>query len=243
MSEALRLELDGPEASPTEVDSRALFELGAAFLAALEEIAKARGKHLEHRGVVVVDKCIELQVQSNDLKEAWATCLELNRISIGAAPTPPRTKTHVHRWQKVLRDQERAKRAVRVHAGTSSFQLKVKKQEPPDTPWAVSTLRLYVVEVGGVEPHVKVSSESESDVFELDASKADCLKLREFLYGNVDVTVRLLRDNEGAIERGEVIEVHELADRPDPSKFVEWVKKAGEHWQGVNWKKELGRGD
>lgn len=243
MSDCLRLELDGEGARQSEIDARSLLEFGGAFISALEEVARAGGVSLTHKGLEVVDKCVELRFQSENLKEAIASALELQRIAMGVTPIPPRTKTHIQRYQRALREQEKAKRTAHVHFGERSFQLHAKKQDAPETPWATTTIRVTVLEVGGEDPHVKVVSESEPAPFELTATKDECLRLREFLYGFVDLTARVLRDIDGDISRGEVVEILQLGAPTAPGPFVDWVKKAGAHWRGANWRKELGRGD
>lgn len=247
--DALAIEWTGPDASPEAIDSRALFEFAGAYLALLESIAKVQERgELRHQGVAIADKCIEVRVTPSDLLLAEAVAVEAHRCIKGVFHPPRGTRSYLETVQRHLRANEKQGRHIQVKVADWSGTLEAPIERPQQSPFALVTLRVEVLEVGGEgDARVRLRSKSEPESFQLAATKDQCLKLCELglLYGWVDAEMRIVREAQGLIQKGELLHFDPIpaAAPGDAAAFLAWVERAGDGWENEEDPlEELGRG-
>jgi hypothetical protein len=103
-----------------------------------------------------------------------------------------------------------------------------------------------LVSIGGIKHSTaRFVSDSEDRNFTLRLeSKVEAQRLARFIYGALDITAEVHRDDDGIIVDGELIEFHEVASGDPLAAWRRWYEVAGSDWDDLeDIEAELGRID
>jgi hypothetical protein len=97
-------------------------------------------------------------------------------------------------------------------------------------------LRVVPIRVGGKDPSAELTSASErASILVSTGGLENAQKLGANLYRAVDVVLLGCRNFEGRIDRGKVLEVHQLDDTKDAvDAWRGWFAVAGAQWGDVD---------
>lgn len=231
--ESLRLEIDGPGVEQDSVDARRALELVASYFELIARIALANGTELSFRGVKVQDKCIEIGSGVSDVQAARNSAMDANRYIAGDLEPPPGTQTAVERVRNAVRKMPKDYHA-KAKIGTWELPIVVDKVAPiGPPPTSVTSFRVTVIRVGGVEPRAKLRSDSEPLDFTVQLSEEFAKILGHFIYKEIDVDLAVDRDADGNITDGRVLDVHPLDDEEPGAAWKDFYERAAKEWDGV----------
>jgi hypothetical protein len=228
-------EIDGPGVSPATLDSVQALELVGAYLHLLRSVAREHGTELEFRGVKIVDKCAAVAVQvdvpltlvrravvdanhyivdHDSTNRSVDTLTQRVRQSLRRLPETQCAKVIVGKWRRLLRE------STDIAQNPSAEE--------------VTSLRGRILRVGGLKPTVRIHSQSEVSDFSLRLMDEDVARsLARYLYAEIDFTARVYRDDDGAIESGELEEFWPLTDDDPVGAWRRWFSENAKPWNDV----------
>jgi hypothetical protein len=227
------LEIDGPGVTPATVDSVATLELAAAYFALLHRVAEEQGTDLRFTGVSIEDKCVAVAVHVQaDETAVRRAANDAGNYLRGELP-PYGLDTLTKRVAKMLRGFP-AGHSAKVIVGGWRRRLELTTSTDGGAE-SVSELRVDVLRVGGLQPTARLASKSEPQEFTVSLpSRAVARDLAGHLYGEIDATVRLRRDEDGTIESGVLESFVAVADEDPVKAWRAWFKTAGGDWGSVS---------
>ncbi|MDO9022930.1 MAG: hypothetical protein Q8S73_13235 [Deltaproteobacteria bacterium] len=221
MDTSIKVELDGPEVSPASVDASVLLELSSSFLLLLRKLAEERGLELEFKGIEVLDKCAAVASHASQIAIAKEMALQAFVYIRSEEAVPRGTGALVDRVRGVLRNLPPEQSAA-VLVDDWKRPLSLGEDVTPPSPWARTSMRVRVVRVGGSRPTVRCESRRDGG-FSLTVSPSEARLIGSHLYKHVDIKARILRDDEGAIERGQLIEWQPVTGEDPMTAWREWM--------------------
>jgi hypothetical protein len=226
------IELDGPGVSPETVDTVQLLQLAEMAFRLVLKVSEGARATFTLRGLHVRDKCVAVAAVPSDMSAAQIGAARMIGLVDGREPP-----THgIDGLVRDIREQLRklpAGQAAKCLAGEWSHKLEAPPL-PPERPWERTELRATVVRVGGIKPRAWFTSDSERDVFNVAADVEDAVALGQHLYTEVDVTLDVVRNADGAIEDGKVVEVVPLAEGDSAEVWRSWFAKNASQWEQID---------
>lgn len=236
------LEVDGPAVEPKTVDAPKFLELAAAFYGALQKAASVTELELDLHGIDVVDKCIQLGVSTSREFQARQCAHLVSALVAGRVPPIPGMGGVTTR----LRDARRAfpgGYTVVTRVGDWSGRLDAPAAPQQQRQETVENLRALVVNVGGKDPKVRLTSRSLEKPFSLSIARETAPSLGALLYREIDLVAEAVRDGEGHILEGRLLSFDEVQDRNAIDEWRRWYRQGYDEWDDVeDIEAELGRG-
>lgn len=226
------LEVNGPDVHPWTVDSVKLLEFGSAYLELLQKIAAEEETSMSFRGISIEDKCVALRVQPADAAQARHLA-DLSTFYVGGHDVPKGLGGHVARVQKSLRAFPLEYEA-KVIIGPWAQRIAVPEASGlPDPPFSIESVRATILRVGGAEPRVRVRPVHEAYPFSMHVKVDDARKLGERLYGEADLTIRVLRSSDDRVLSAELIDFDIVSDEDAGEAWRAWFRPYVEHWDQI----------
>lgn len=236
------LELDGRDITPETVDSIALLRLADAFFKLTVKLAESSGLGLTYRGLKVLDKCVAVAATPTNPKAAQLTVARAVRVVRGDEPAPVGVEQLTNEARRALRQLDPE---VRARFGIGKRLQRIRAPELPsaDTPWEILQLRVIPLRVGGKQRMTAdLTSLSEAEPFSVDVQLDEARRLGQALRLEVDVRLKVCRDIDGRIERGEVLEVAPIQDADPAAAWQDWFAEQEPAWEAIeDVGAELGR--
>lgn len=237
------IEVDGPGVHPETVDTMLLLRLAEAYFRLLTKVSEAKKVGVSLVGLRIEDKCAAVVSRANNAYAARLVVDFATQIVSGEEVAPYGTEvaaTDFRTWLRSLPEGMTAK----ARAGDWERPLQLREDRLRQFAWEDVELRVHVLAVGGVRPRAHFESDSEAKTFRLDVTEEEAQRLGKLLYQTVDIGARIVRDHNGDITDGNVVEVHALSDADASASWRSWFRRAGREWSGVsNVLEELGRDD
>lgn len=243
--EVVQVELDGPGISPESVDALQLLRVAESYLALVAKLGHVHDAPVTLTGVQIVDKCVAVRTYPTDMMRAVVFCKQATRVIAGAEEAPRGTERFAAAAREALRELPKTTKA-RVLAGKFAVPLVAPPQEDlRDHPWEQTQLRATLLRTGGARPVAQFRSLDDGGLFSLELqSEAKARELGQHLYKEVELEALVSRGLEGGIERGELIDLHELSDAPPVETWRAWFEQNAPEWKDVaDVLGELGRDD
>jgi hypothetical protein len=229
----MSLELDGPGASPTKVDSLALLRLAEAWFRLADRVAIASGKNLNFRGLDVRRKCVAVACAPSNLRLAKTVAAKALRIVDDKEDAPKgadKAAADVRKYRRALLVGQSV--VVRVGAWSEPMVTPTTVPAEYDT-WETTELRVIPVRVGGGEPSARLTSTGESTPFTVEVGEDHARALGAHLYQQIDVELRLLRAPDGHVKGGRVVDVHPL-EPGGVDLWRAWLRDNAGQWDDVD---------
>lgn len=242
-AEALKLEIDGPGVHPQTVDPLVTLDLGRAYLRFLNKIADEAEVDLEFKGLGIEDKCAALVFHSNKIAIAERVATDAHRMLSGTQLMPHRVEAAANEFRSAVRALPSGQ-SVAVLLRSTRLPIPEQSTVRAQPLRSVTTLRAVLIAVGGKQPTAKFTSKSEGTrpftVRLADIPTAQ--KLGAVLFQDMDVEVRVERDEEGLIVAGELVDFTPLTSSDPLASWRAWFKTAASEWDSIDdIDKELGR--
>lgn len=242
----LKFEIDGPEVHQATVDAEAALALFLSYLELVRKAAKERGADLKFHGLKVEEKCLQLGAVPSDSVAALMGARDVSAMLAREMPIPSTLSKSVTSFRK--RMSNFPQRIVRSSVQVGAWErvgVEVKWTEPKVVAIRESFFgRAIVTRVGGKKPTVRLSSRIEDKEMTLDIDKEMALKIAPFLYKEVDVDARVLRDAKGMIVGGDLLDFEPVTDEDPTRVWGDFLREAGGPPSGLSLEQlneELGR--
>lgn len=223
----LKFEIDGPQVHKATVDAEAALNLFVTYLGLLRKVAKTRGTELTFHGLEVEEKCVRLGSYPSDPGAAQAGVLDVSAMLAAQLAIPTPVRAPLSKFQKLARDFPQA--ILRSSAQVGRWQPVLMRLDAPVAefiPVAESfSGRAVLTRIGGKKPTVRLSSPIEEKEMTLNVEKDLAKKIAPFLYKEVDVDARVLRDEEGCIYDGDLLDFEPVSDRDPTSAWEESLRE------------------
>ena len=219
MTSAIKIEIDGPGVSPSSVDATTALELAASLLGLMQKLASDRGQALSIRGLSIEDKCMAVVAHVDRAPFAK----DLAREALGyihGDPAPRGAGVFADRARSVLQRLPENQSAA-VILGRWKRPLRRDEAALERSPWARISQRARLVRLGGQSATARFDSRYEGE-FSLSLSVDEAKRLARHLYSDLDIEARVVRDEEGVIERGVLVGWQQLSDEDPSVAMREW---------------------
>lgn len=231
------LEIDGPGVTPATIETVSALELVGAYIHLLRRVGQEQGTEIHFTGLEIKDKCAALAMSVDvPLTYVRRAVIDANEyIEDRESLAPQGVDTLTNRVRHSLRNLPENQRA-KIIVGKWKRVIR----ENPDAPVEPSaeettSLRGRILRVGGLRPVVRLRSPSETADFSLRLrSEEVARRLAQYLYTEIDFVARIYRDEEGAIESGELEEFWPI-DAGDPvDEWRAWFSQNAKPWNDVS---------
>ncbi len=111
-------------------------------------------------------------------------------------------------------------------------------------PPSLTTFRAYLIMVGGKVPKARFTSpyERDGEPFNLDVSADLARRLAQYLYSQLEISVRIQRDEDGKIEGGKLLQYTPVQQGDALEAWRQWYRESAREWDDVvDIERELGR--
>lgn len=228
------LQFGEAELEPAELEPHSALELAAAYFDLMHKVAEEEGFYLKLQGLEVVKKCAAIESRATNVELTKRVARRAGRY-LGARNPPRGLVGAINRVRTALDSQPERQRAVKIWIGPKFTRpLEAKTVEPEALPEAKIALRAEVQRLGGAEPIARFHSRSEDKPFSLRVPRNLALKLRHFLWGQVDIVARVHRDEDGAIDEGVLVDFEAVSNDLATVAWEEWIREHGEGWDEVD---------
>lgn len=244
-ADVVQVELDGPGVASTSVDAIALLRVAESYLWLVTRLGHIHNAPVTLTGIAIIDKCAAVQTWPTDMTRAVLFCQEAARVISGEEEAPHGAEKDAAAAREALRGLPKTMKA-RVLAGTFVGALVAPDEEAlRDHPWEQTQLRATLVRTGGKKPVAQFRSIDDGAFFTLDLRSEEAAReLGQHLYKDVDLEALIVRDHQGGIEKGELVELHVLSDAEPGDAWRTWFQKNAGEWAAVeDVLGELGRDD
>jgi hypothetical protein len=219
------LEIDGPGATPSDVDAAALLEFAAAFFQLLKANAEEHEETLSLTHVMIVDKCVAVVARPDRIDVAKRCADEAVRQISGGEP-PKRGTALVDRARASVRRLPAEQRA-KVFVGPWHRDVVAEPSKDPEPLDSILSIRATPIRIGGRKPAVRFRSDLEDDDFTLETTQEIARKIGAHLYHEVEIDAIVRRGSDGAIEKGK-LNTFEPVETGDPRPaWREWFRSVG----------------
>lgn len=225
--------LEGPGVKPETVDIATALSLAAEYFDLVRRIATLDDKPFTLTGVWVEAGSARFASMPSSVTRARAASNQLRAYVRGRALPPPKLDAPIGKFRRAL-EQEAARFGAAFRIGNTHQKLDLAKPSGAERSTAVTSMRARLVRLGGAEPAARFSSKTEPDEFTVTLPNEEIARqLGPHVYREVDIVVRISRDEDGAIESGELIEFEPLQGGDAAAAWREWFKEAGAGWEQV----------
>lgn len=241
----VQVELDGPGVSPANVDAVAFLRVTESYLWLVKLLGEINDAPVTLTGLEVIDKCAAVQTWPTDMTRAVLFCRKATAVIAEQEDAPHRAVRAASSAREALRLLPRTQ-TVRVFAGNYAGALLAPPQpESRELPWEQVELRATLIRSGGEKPVAQFRSADDGALFSLDLGSVEkARELGQQLYREVDVEALIMRDVDGGIERGELLEIHVLSEEEPVNAWRSWFKENASEWSDTeDVLGELGRND
>lgn len=228
----LTLELNGADIHPDNAPTRVILELALHFFHGVEAFSRKLGKPVDLVSLEIIDECLQFRSKAR-ADDPKATTLAIGELMREVARAEP--NQHGSLVGKLRYSMESLPPDVEAFIKLDKRPaMKIELSPPSDRPRMERTsLRATVLRVGGRKPTVMFESRSEDGSFVLGADKSDLQAIASSLYRDVDISVRIERDEEGRIVGGRLLSFSPVpADNPLDA-WATWFEENDEPWKGV----------
>jgi hypothetical protein len=236
----------GEGAAPETADARATLEVAAAYIDFLVRLAEEHGEKLDLHGLKVIPGSIGIEVYSSTPKIVGDRITEAEDLLEGRElPSSGKIQTALNRLERSVRALPEGWGASVAAGPTYRFPLYVVRHEEEGADlWTTTTLRAQPLRVGGKAPRVQFQSPSESKPFTVGTNQETAREVAKYLYREVEVSIRFVRDEDGTIKDGWLEEFWPVdASADEIERWRAWFRDAGAHWDDIeDVNAELGRG-
>lgn len=239
---------DIQDTTPDDVDAVAALEAAAAYFELLaiasqeddDEPIGLTGLHIE-------EKCLRFSTAADpfDARLQPAACLAAHWIG-GAEDPPPKLRTAVERARSSCAKLFRPL-SVSVANWTQAIPIPLPNREPSEEVqfWTITTMRARVVSVGGETPKARLKPRNRSS-FVVSVTKPQACSLGKHIYEEVDLRLRIQRDDTGKVASGGTLLSYEPLENYTPEQaLAAWHKyhdAVAAGWDDIeDIEKELGR--
>lgn len=236
--------IDGPEAQPTTVEPLPILQLATSWFRFATKLAEVSGQAFKLRGIAIRDKCTGVASVPSNVRVAQAIAARSLRIIADDEAAPEGVEGLAEDLRGQVRGLSGRNFSVAVHVGDWSRPVLAPAPVTAGDTWERTELRVVPVRVGGRRPTATLVSRSEGPrAFTVALTEeAHARSLGANLYREVDVELRLCRNEEDVIKTGEVLAVHVLDDADPATSWRAWFKENAGEWDDVdNILVELGR--
>lgn len=243
--DVVQVELDGPGVAPETVDAIALLRVAESYLWLVSRLGHIHDAPVTLTGIAIIDKCAAVQTWPTDMTRAVLFCQEAARVISGQEEAPHGAEKAAADAREALRGLPKTMKA-RVLAGKFVGSLVAPEEEAlREHPWEQTQLRATLVRTGGKKPVAQFRSVDDGAFFTLDLPSEEAAReLGQHLYKDVDLEALIVRDHQGGIEKGELIDLHVLSDAEPGDAWRTWFQKNAGEWAEVeDVLGELGRDD
>lgn len=242
--EHLLVEIDGEHVGPTTIDSRVALALASAYVDLLMKVADEEGLEFSLTGLQIIDKCAAVAMKSSNYLLARSAAQDVAAMLHDPTNAPAGFGAYVERVDHALKELPEGQQA-KVSVGDWQAPLKRYNERRKVPSESTTSLRVEVLKAGGAKPAARFNSASEDKPFTLSVSKEWAILLGKYLYGEVQITARIRRDEDGNIESGNVQEVAPVESDDPETAWREWFENQRAAWRevGDDIETELGRHD
>ncbi|WNG31046.1 hypothetical protein F0U62_48820 [Cystobacter fuscus] len=242
----LKFELDGPEIHRNSVDAESALGLFASYLALVRKVAKDQGLELTFHGLFVEEKCLQIAAIPSDLQAALMSSQSVGEMLARTRPVPHAAEQEFNNFQKKLLrfPQQITRTSVQVGKWAPISLERAWTEPPAEELEETFSGRATITRVGGRQPSVRVSIFTEPKEVTLRAEKELAAKIAAYLYKEVEIEARLMRDPSGAITKGSIEDFHPLSDEDPTKAWQSFYQQVAHEWDSVSVEdiaKELGR--
>ncbi|RUO94825.1 hypothetical protein D7Y11_02545 [Corallococcus sp. AB018] len=263
--ENLKFEIDGPEVHKGTVDAEAALKLFLAYLELVRQAAGKRGADLKFHGLEVEEKCLRIGARPSNPEAALFGALEVSAMLSGdlSVPRTLAKPLKIFRGQVANFPQHIKSSSVQV-GRLKPFDVHVSQEEwtkvqarpryltvatekaPAFVPVPESfSGRATVTSIGGGKPMVGLDARIERGEMTLNLTTDLALRIAPYLYKEVDVEARVIRDAKGGITEGELLDFDPVTDEDPTTAWGNFYREAsGGEFEGLSLdelNKELGR--
>jgi hypothetical protein len=231
-ADGFQFELEGKGLTPDTVDTLALLRLADIWFQLAVKMAEASQRRLEFHGLHVEEKCVAVRVTPSDYTVADQASERAQRVVSGREDPPYGT-------DMLARDMRRALRELPTEY-TAGYRLKNKVHKlvvvpvpTADRPWERTELRVCPIRVGGMDPTALLASPSEPAPFTVKTSVECARVLGSVLQDEIDVVLDVVRDVDGQITDGRIVEVLPLEPGDAAPAWREWFAENASDWNDV----------
>jgi hypothetical protein len=220
--ERLKIELDGPGVQPETVDAQALIALAGAYFALLQKIASVDlDEELGLQGIRIEDKCVAVSTLPSNDALALAAAQHLAYAMQGDA-----YGRHAGEFKALRKALDMLPSGYTARAMVGDWHQALEHTTEPlvSYPYAVTTLRVRLVRVGGTAPTAQFESGSEDDRFTLSMSEDLARQLAPLLYQELEATMTFTRDDRGKIRQGRLDSFEKLDEGNAFELWHTWFK-------------------
>lgn len=236
-NERILVEIDGPDVTPANLNTRAAIELIWSYLNLIDRFSQSHQSPVAFYGLQVVDKCAAVAFHTSDASFVRRAVTALAPW-ISGAQEPPRglgvyTESVRH---AIFALPEKQKASVLV----GNWKRRLRAEEPKEARWPSGQLiaRAEVIKVGGSEPKITLRSDSELRAFTLSVDRNLAREAARHLYGpEVQVFGVVRRDSAGLIVSGalqSIFPINEVQLEAATDSWREWFRSVGgKTWDAV----------
>jgi len=229
----IALEINGPGVSVETIDAPALLNLAASFFALVQGNAKDVQKDISLHGISITNKCVQIAAKSNSPTAAQFFAQQAHLQISGELPAPRGLANLVRQAQSAIRNAPPVW-SITYKAGSWSALVRLATRKPKPMRELIS-LRAFVNDVAGApHPHVRMESRMEARYFSLVTTQEQAKRLGKFLLSEVEIQASVLRDADGNIETGLLIDFEPLDAGIDTiTEWQKWYQTTASEWNDV----------
>ena len=222
----LVIEVDGEGVHLDTLDAPRVLELAVAYLELLKKIADERDEDIQFVGIEAREKCGLLATRPSDPELARQLALDSHKLL--ASLVKPRGLGGVIDRVRDARAKLPSNYTARVRIHGFDRPISAEPSSAlKETPYSATSLRAYVVRVGGRRPRAAFRSKSEARQFSLDLGERLAKELSPHLYSEVDIDALVARDPAGNIEEGTLRAFYVLSKGDPQATWNEWFNENG----------------
>jgi hypothetical protein len=232
--EKIRVELNGEGVTLDTVDPLELLELSTRYLDLLLRTAADSQIPLALHGIYVEPGSARHATRVSDPKAAELANQRVLRLVSGEEKPTPALRVPTDALKATL---------GRLPPGHVAAVISLHRREPlipRDVPaWrgpaSITKLRANLIQVGGKEPKAKFSSrfERNGEAFSVTVTAVKARDLARHLYDELEITLRLRRDEDGKIIEGELLDYVQVSSGNAFDAWQRWYRENASEWDDV----------
>lgn len=224
-ADAVSVEIDGPNVSPSTVDAVQLLELGSCFFKVVAANAAEQGAPLRLTNVSIRNKCAAVCASADDMPIARAAVdATIEQISGLTDDVPRGTADDIRSIQGIVaRMPVKHSVIARVNGWHATMRAPRQAEESFYGDWA--TLRATPVRIGGSRPTARFVSVVEPEPFTLQITKEQAREIGPSMYKLIEVNASLKRSSDGLIVGGVLQSFTTLQEGDPRPAWRAWFKE------------------
>lgn len=227
----LGIEFDGLGIEPPTADPILTMNAAVAYFRLLRASAASVGRALDLQGLAVHNKCVAVATTPRDLSAATAAVQRAADVLSGAIEASGDERARAADFFQSI-GKFPSGIVARVVLGEVRAELPRETEAPVRGAWSVTSFRGKVMRVGGRDPRIAISTQSEKAdvVLELPDELTDAAA--RALYRLVDVECVIAR-TKGVIDAGKLKAISVVPTQTGKDPWRTWFKPQAKAWDEV----------